>query len=110
MRAVSVLMIALLLAVASATLMGADPPPALGQAGCAQLPSGIVSWWPAESNAADVVDSNSGTLQPETSYVTGKVGRAFHFDGKTGAVTIPANANYDFAPDGQFTIETWVNP
>ncbi len=29
---------------------------------CVALPSGLVSWWPGDGNAQDIIDGNNGTL------------------------------------------------
>jgi len=42
--------------------------------------SGPVSWWQAENNAKDSVDSNHGTLVGG-GYMEGAVGQAFSLDG-----------------------------
>jgi hypothetical protein len=46
------------------------PPPA-----CAPRPAGLISWWPADGDANDIVDANHGTLQNGATFAAGKVGR-----------------------------------
>lgn len=70
-------------------------------------PDGLVSWWAAEGNAADVASRNPGSLQNGTDFSTGMVGQAFHFDGINDLVSIPDAPN--LTPQ-QLTIEAWVNP
>jgi len=41
---------------------------------------GLVSWWPGEGNAEDVVGGNNGTLQGGATFGTGMVGQGFSFD------------------------------
>src|SRR6266446_2052428 len=55
---------------------------------CVATPSGIVSWWRAESNALDSVDGNNGVLLNGASIVAGKVGQAFSFDGVNDVVSV----------------------
>jgi hypothetical protein len=71
---------------------------ALTQSGaqtCVQPPSELVSWWPAEGDAIDIVGGNNGTLQGnDVTFVPGKVGQAFHFNGAFDSyITLPNNPN-----------------
>ena len=75
---------------------------------CAPLPADIVSWWPGEGDASDVVDDNTGTLAGGVTFADGMVGEAFLFDGVDGRVEVPHNPNQN--PGSQLTIEAWVNP
>ena len=58
----------------------------LPSAGCAPPPSGLVSWWPANGNALDIVSGNNGILEGGVTYTNGEVGQAFNLDGATGFV------------------------
>src|SRR5215211_6411305 len=80
---------------------------ALGQTNCAPPPSGLVSWWRAETNALDATDGNHGTVSNGITFTSGKVGQAFQFDGLNGAVVIPAATNLAFT---SLTIEGWIRP
>jgi hypothetical protein len=80
--------------------------PALQQA-CAPLPSGLVSWWPAEGNANDIQDGNNGTLINGVSFAPGEVGQAFSFIG-TDYVDIPDASNLDFGLNSPISIDMWV--
>lgn len=48
---------------------------------CVQAPSGLMSWWPGEGDASDLVGSNHGTLVNGADFAAGRVGQAFSFDG-----------------------------
>ncbi len=72
------------------------------------LPEGIVSWWPGDGNAKDIVGNNHGTLVNEISFEPGLVGSAFSFDGIDDLVVIPESEDLDFPPDASFTIELWA--
>ncbi len=61
---------------------------ASGQPYCIPTPSGLVAWWRGENNALDRQGGNSGTTQGNLTYVAGKVGTAFHFDGASGLVAL----------------------
>lgn len=70
----------------------------------------LVSRWSGEGNANDSVDSNHGTLQSGVSFVSGKVGQAFSFDGSGGAYIDLPNSTNLFPVSGQITIGAWIKP
>jgi len=73
---------------------------------CAPPPPGLVSWWPGNGNANDLVGANPGTIttqfQGQVLFSEGKVGTAFDFRG-ANFVEIPS------IPLNSFTLEFWVN-
>jgi hypothetical protein len=76
-------------------------------AGCVPVPHGLVSWWPGEESPDDVAGGNAGKPGwPGLSYVDGRVGRAFRFDGVSGQVRVPDNPNLRIT--GSLTIEGWI--
>ncbi len=75
---------------------------------CTPPPPGLVSWWPGDGNANDIQDGNSGTLQNGVTFTSGKVGRAFHFNGSNQFVTTTNNANLSFERTDAFSIDAWV--
>ncbi|MFL6230449.1 MAG: LamG-like jellyroll fold domain-containing protein [Pyrinomonadaceae bacterium] len=80
--------------------------------GCAQVPSGIVSWYPADENgqeggaAVDIVSHNDGTLQNGATFAPGKVGTAFSLDGVNDYVNVPDSDSLDL---NTLTIDAWIN-
>ena len=48
---------------------------------CAQPPAGLVSWWPGDGNAQDIIGPNDGTLQGGATFAPGVVGEAFKLNG-----------------------------
>jgi len=74
---------------------------------CAVCPASVVSWWPAEGNASDVLGNNPGTLQNGASFDNGTVGQAFKFNGNLQAVEVPYSNNLATTA---FSVEAWVNP
>ena len=73
---------------------------------CVGPVSGVVSWWAAEGNAADIQGTNEGALVGDASFAPGKVGQAFSFDGNGDAVTVPHSGSLDLS--SAITIEAWV--
>ncbi|HZQ46818.1 MAG TPA: immunoglobulin domain-containing protein, partial [Verrucomicrobiae bacterium] len=78
---------------------------AVNTAGCSPPPSGLVSWWPGNGNAGDLVGGNTGTLQGSVTYVNGEVGQAFSFttNGQGVVVGNPVSLRLQ-----TFTIECWA--
>lgn len=77
-------------------------------AGPLVLPSGAVSWWPAEGNAQDVVGPNHGTPQNGADYAAGIVGQAFQLDGSNDLILAPHHSSLVYAD--KVTIEAWIRP
>jgi hypothetical protein len=76
------------------------------QSGCYAPPAGLVSWWPGEGNALDIVSGNNGTLVGGVTFTNGEVGQAFSFG--SGYVSVPHVPAWDFGTN-EFTIEFWAN-
>jgi len=76
------------------------------QTACAPPPSGLVSWWQAESNALDSIGADNGQVQTGAGYAPGKVGTAFSFDGLSSKVDLGDPANLAFT--NSFSIEGWI--
>ena len=75
------------------------------KAQCTAPPSGLVSWWPGDGNANDIVGVNNGMLQGNVTFAPGVFGQAFSFDG----------SSYVDAPDfnlpvgnSSATISAWI--
>ena len=70
-------------------------------------PAGMVSWWPGDGNASDIVDGNHGTLSGgATATADGMVGRAFSFDGTGDVVVVPDSPNLNIT--GDVTVDLWA--
>jgi hypothetical protein len=74
--------------------------------GCAAPPAGIVSWWPGDGSAVDIISSNNGSLFGSATFTTGLVGQAFSFDGSSAYVLVPNSDELN--PTGPFSVEFWV--
>ena len=75
--------------------------------GTIPVPTGIVSWWPGDGNADDIIDGNHGTLTGGAKFAPGLVGEAFSLDGVDDYVDVGTSTT--LAP-GLFTIELWMHP
>jgi sugar lactone lactonase YvrE len=77
-----------------------SPPP------CVTPASGLVSWWPLEGNANDIVDGNTGTVVGTGGqFVPGEVGLGFQSGGPGSLVQVNDAPNLTPA---QFTLDVWV--
>jgi len=77
------------------------------QACVGSLSSGMVSWWPGDSDASDIQNGNDGTLVNGATFATGKVDQAFSFDGVDDYVDVGNGANLNIGT-GDFAVEFWV--
>lgn len=73
---------------------------------CDSAPVGIVGWWQAENNTADIVGTNNAVLIGKAGYTNGFVGQAFRFSTngdqvKTSTGGFPIGTN-------DRTMECWV--
>jgi hypothetical protein len=72
---------------------------------CDPVPSGIISWWPGEGNANDIIGTNNGILDNGVTFTDGVVGEAFHFNGSNQDVQIPYSTSLE---PTNITVECWV--
>lgn len=79
---------------------------------CAQVPDGIVSWYPGEpgveGNAEDISGNNDGTELGGVTHPPGKVGNAFGLDGVDDQVEVPENPDHSLDLN-TLTIDAWIN-
>ena len=71
---------------------------------------GLISWFPGDGNAEDVVGPHDGTLVNGAGFATGKVGQAFSFDGIDDEVALAHTSALNFGPTDSFTIAAWLKP
>lgn len=88
-----------------------DTPPTQGTLGsiqqCVPPPSGLVSWWPGDGHANDIVGGNHGTLSTGgVTFVPGKVDQALNVDG-TGFIQVPDDPTLE--PE-HITLDGWIRP
>lgn len=73
-------------------------------------PAGIISLWPAEGSAKDIVGSNNGAVVGDLSYTHGQVGQAFVFDGTSSYIELASSPGLQVGLGPRFTIECWILP
>ncbi len=89
------------------TLGIGKPSVALAQS-CAKVSTEILSWWPGDGNANDIVGSNNGTLQNNAGFTKGQVRQAFNLnDNNSAHMSVPNSASLNVGT-GDFTMEAWV--
>lgn len=69
--------------------------------------SSLVSLWPGESNAVDIIDSNTGVLLNGATFAPGKVGTAFSL---TGGAHVRIADNPSLHLTNGLTLAVWVYP
>ena len=73
---------------------------------CDPAPSGLISWWPGDTNANDIAGANNGTLfGGATAGKPGFVRGTFLFDGTNGYCAIPDAPSLH---PTNLTVEAWV--
>ncbi len=76
---------------------------------CVPAPSGLVSWWDADSvtgtTVMDIVGANDGTLENGATTVPGFVGQAFSFDGVDDSIKF-TGPTLNLA--GAFSFDFWI--
>src|ERR1035438_6961584 len=77
---------------------------------CTPPPSGLVSWWPAEGNANDIVGTNNGSLIGNVSFTNGEVGHGFYFDGGVDGIVVPDAPELNFNSNQDLSIDAWIQP
>jgi cysteine-rich repeat protein len=83
---------------------------------CVDPPALMVSWWPGDSNAKDIMGGNNGVLQGSAGFAPGIVGSAFRFSAPGGYVQVPDAAILNFGPaqsppafhGGDLSIDAWI--
>jgi PKD repeat protein len=92
----------------SAVEMPYGPAAALHGPLCATPPSGLVSWWPGDTDASDIQGTHDGVLTGDAAAgVSGKVAGAFSLDGMGDFVDLSAHRfSLNFSPSATF--DFWV--
>ena len=64
--------------------------------GCVTAPPGLISWWPADGDAADIIGPNDGVFIGGATLAPGLVGQAFSLDGMDDWVEVPDHPSLSF--------------
>lgn len=85
------------------------PAPAFDATSSCTVPddAAIVSWWPGDGDATDIIGSNDGTPVGGAGYTTGLVGQSFELPGGGAYVDLGNDPSLHLS-DGEFTVEAWV--
>jgi hypothetical protein len=81
-----------------------------GGTNCVPPASGLVAWWPMQSNAVDVVGGHNGTLAGTYSFAAGEVGLSLNASGTNAGASVADSADLNFGPGVDFSIELWTRP
>lgn len=73
---------------------------------CVPAPPGLVSWWPGDGNAQDIVGGNHGTLQGDVAFAPGVVGLGFSLDGNDDFVLVSDSVDLNIL--GDITVDFWA--
>jgi uncharacterized protein (TIGR03437 family) len=73
---------------------------------CLTPPTGLVGWWPGDTNENDIVGSNNPSAVPNVTLVPGEVLDGFSF-GTKGYILIPSSPSL---ANQQFTWVAWARP
>src|SRR5262249_35270863 len=76
---------------------------------CVLAPSNLVSWWPGNGDAQDIVGGQNGTFSGGQ-FGLGEVSQAFDFTGGSSNVRVPSSAILDIGQAIGLTVEAWINP
>jgi Concanavalin A-like lectin/glucanases superfamily/Kelch motif len=74
---------------------------------CVQPPSGLVSWWPGDENADDIVGGRNAVLRNDATFSLGLVDQAFMLDGDGDFIEVPHDSALNVGT-GDFTVDLWV--
>ena len=73
---------------------------------CIDPPAGLISWWPGNGNAQDLIGNNHGLIMNGAAFAAGMVGQAFSLDGVDDYISIPKVNTWDFGSTS-FSINAW---
>lgn len=71
---------------------------------CAPVGPALVAWWPGDGSADGFLGVNNATLNDGATFATGKVGKAFTFDGEDDYLVVPDSVTLRAAT---FSVEGW---
>jgi hypothetical protein len=75
---------------------------------CTATPDGLISWWPGDGLPADAMGANNISEFLSSNYATGKVARAFGFNGISTRAVVLNSPSLNFGSNANFSIEMWI--
>ena len=100
------LLVAMIVTASSGLAGVAGPAQAYAPSACV-APTGVVSLWRGDGDAADARGTNHGALHGGVTFVPGRHGSAFAFDGVDDELLIPASTSLQL--ENTFTLEFWFS-
>jgi hypothetical protein len=90
--------------------LGQFRPVAAVNGGCADVPSGLVSWWTGDATVADLWGTNDGGTYTGAAYQSpAQVLQGFFFDGVDDVFSIPDSASLRPSAVTGFSLDMWIN-
>jgi len=71
----------------------------------ANVPCGLVGWWPLDGNANDIKNGNNGTVSNGGAFANGVVNKGWKSNGQTSVITVP---NAPTLSVTKFTVDFWI--
>jgi len=75
---------------------------------CSPQQPGLVSWWPGNNNANDLIGGNNGTLENGTGFGLGEVEDAFFLNGSNQYVLIGSSVPTNLQITNAMTYSAWI--
>jgi len=75
---------------------------------CVITPHGLLSWWPGDGNADDIMDGYHGTLVNGATFAPGKVGKSFSLDGVDDYINLPTESFDSLEYSSNVALTVWV--
>ena len=77
---------------------------------CSSQQPGLVSWWPGNNSANDLIGGNNGTLENGAGFALGQVGDAFSLSGNNQYVLIGQPVPTNLQIQNAITLSAWIYP
>ena len=77
---------------------------------CSAQQAGLVSWWPGNNNANDLIGGNNGTLENGAGFGLGEVDDAFSLNGNNQYVLIGQPVPSNLQIQNAITLSAWIYP
>jgi len=71
----------------------------------ANVPCGLIGWWPLDGNANDIKNGNNGTVVNGGAFTNGMVNKGWKSNGQTSVIKVPNSATLSVT---KFTVDFWI--